>query len=336
MRHLLLIPLSAFLTLPFVAVAEEQDSNMERDPYAVDRQTTDDQTETTFERTSDPQSEEATGDESEYSFEQTGERSETTMERDTGQDVTTQEASFEEQDTAEQDQSTGSERTRSTTVSADQQGQQQNQQQREQGGEPEVARAQFASDVQNREPVDEVSDSFSAGQDPLYFFTEINNGDGETITHVWKHDGEVMAEVPLQVGGSDSWRTWSSKELMPDWDGEWTVEVVDSQGNTLEEQSVHVEGGSQTRVQNVGLEQQSDTDQQDQQRQEAEFEQTSGQQQDTESDFEFEQTEGQEQGAETERTEGEDQQEDDWWQISDQQEQDQQQDDTRDTEERDW
>lgn len=346
MRHLLLISLSAFLTLPFAVVAEEEDTQ-ERDTYTYEREASDDQTETTFERTSDPQSEEAAAEESEYSFEQTGERTETTFEEEgaaEGEDVTREEVSFEEQEASEQDQSEmDSERTRSTTVGFDQQDQQQRGQS-DQGGEPEVARSQFASDVQNREPVDEVSDSFSASEDPLYFFTEIDNGEGETITHRWKHDGEVMAEVPLQVGGDDSWRTWSSKQLMPDWDGEWTVEVVDSQGNVLEEKSVRVEGGQQ--MQNVGFEQESDSDQQ--QDQSAEFEQTSGQQQDTEyevertegqdeTEYEFERTEGQEQEVEVEEVEGEEQQDDDWWQTSDDQQQDdQQQDDAQDTEERDW
>lgn len=113
--------------------------------------------------------------------------------------------------------------------------------------EAEVARAQFTSKVEDREPVDEVSD-FEAQQEPLYFFTEVKNGAGQTITHRWTHDGEVMAEVPLEVG-SDSWRTWSSKEFVPGWDGEWTVEVVDAQGNTLTEESITVET---EQMQNVG------------------------------------------------------------------------------------
>lgn len=112
----------------------------------------------------------------------------------------------------------------------------------------EVARAQFTTEVQNKEPVDEVS-TFPAEQDPLYFFTEVKNAAGQTITHRWKHNGEVMAEVPLQVG-SDSWRTWSSKELIPSWEGEWTVEVVDANGQVIEQQTITVEAPEQTR--NVG------------------------------------------------------------------------------------
>lgn len=130
------------------------------------------------------------------------------------------------------------------------------------GAEPEIERAQFTSEVQNREPVDEVSD-FQAQQEPLYFFTEVKNAAGETITHRWMHNGEVMAEVPLEIG-SDSWRTWSSKEFVPGWDGEWTVEVVDAQGNTLEEASISVET---RQMQNVGYSPDQQGQQQPQQNQ---------------------------------------------------------------------
>lgn len=123
------------------------------------------------------------------------------------------------------------------------------------GQAADVARAQFTSEVRNREPVDEVS-NFEAQSDPLYFFTEVKNAEGQTITHRWLHNGEVMAEVPLDVG-SDSWRTWSSKELMPSWEGEWTVEVVDANGNVLEQQRVSVEAPAQTRDASYSPEQQS-------------------------------------------------------------------------------
>lgn len=109
----------------------------------------------------------------------------------------------------------------------------------QQAGEIEIARAQFASEVREREPVDQ-GEGLTTAQDPIYFFTEVKNAAGETITHRWIHDGEVVAEVPLNVG-SNSWRTWSSKEMLPEWGGEWTVEVLDSQGNVISEESITIE-----------------------------------------------------------------------------------------------
>ena len=42
-----------------------------------------------------------------------------------------------------------------------------------------------------------------------------------------------LPEVRLRVG-SDSWRTWSSKKVMPDWVGEWRVEVIAEDGTMLD------------------------------------------------------------------------------------------------------
>lgn len=302
MRHYLLI--SAVMTLPFAtAVAEEQTTPPEEGAS---------QTETTYEQTGAETT--STGDES---------TPEAIYERDTqtGQDSSTSGVSYEQQsDLSGEASMTGSDRTtgtasttqgspaeeqtgegagqRSSTMSntqevstqqdaTSQQGQSSMQQQgsmqagMESQGEPEIARAQFASDVQEREPVDDVSE-VSSEQSPVYFFTEVENGSGETITHRWTRDGEVIAEVPLEVG-SDKWRTWSSKELTPDMEGELRVEVVDSGGNVLEEASITVEGG--TQMQNVGFQQgqsesqsqqSQDSQQQDQQSQDSQQQDTGG------------------------------------------------------------
>ena len=41
-----------------------------------------------------------------------------------------------------------------------------------------------------------------------------------------------MAEVRHQIG-ANRWRAWSSKRLLPQWEGEWRVSVVDEEGDTL-------------------------------------------------------------------------------------------------------
>ena len=43
--------------------------------------------------------------------------------------------------------------------------------------------------------------------------------------------GEVAA-VFFDVRGP-RWRVWSSKELLPDWIGDWTVEIVTAEGEIL-------------------------------------------------------------------------------------------------------
>ena len=41
-----------------------------------------------------------------------------------------------------------------------------------------------------------------------------------------------MAEVSFETGGQ-RWRVYSSKRLLPDWLGEWTVVLVDGLSNEL-------------------------------------------------------------------------------------------------------
>ena len=94
-----------------------------------------------------------------------------------------------------------------------------------------IARAALTSAVENREPVDSVT-SLSNDNTSLYYFTEVHDMAGQTITHRWEHNGEIMAEVEFQIGGP-RWRVYSSKTLVPSWTGDWKVSAIDAAGNTL-------------------------------------------------------------------------------------------------------
>ncbi|MFW2372371.1 MAG: DUF2914 domain-containing protein [Gammaproteobacteria bacterium] len=98
-----------------------------------------------------------------------------------------------------------------------------------------VARAIFATEIQDREPVDQIG-QLTNDNSVVYFFTEIKGLEGQTITHRWEQGGEVRAEVNFNVGGN-RWRVWSSKNLQPGWLGEWKVSVVDAGGNVLSQES---------------------------------------------------------------------------------------------------
>lgn len=93
-----------------------------------------------------------------------------------------------------------------------------------------VARAQFTSGIENREPVDALR-SIGLDHREVVFFTELRNLDGRAVAHRWIHEGETQAVVDFDVGGP-RWRVWSSKELIPQMQGEWTVEVVDDTGTS--------------------------------------------------------------------------------------------------------
>lgn len=92
----------------------------------------------------------------------------------------------------------------------------------------EVARAVFASDVVDREPIDNIGNTLKvdySGIQKVYFFTDLRGMNGSTVSHRWLLDGQVMADIPFDIGG-DRWRVWSSKRLLPGFEGTWTVQVV--------------------------------------------------------------------------------------------------------------
>lgn len=94
-----------------------------------------------------------------------------------------------------------------------------------------VARAAITSAIEEREPVDNLA-NVTTDTGKIYYFTELRDMEGQVVTHRWEHNGETMAEVEFDVGGP-RWRVYSSKNLMPEWTGEWRVSVVDAAGNVV-------------------------------------------------------------------------------------------------------
>lgn len=95
----------------------------------------------------------------------------------------------------------------------------------------EVARSIITSGVEDREPVSDL-EQVPASHEQIFFFTELRDMTDRSVTHIWKYNNEVMAEVPFNVGGP-RWRVWSSKQMLPGWTGEWQVEVVDDTGAVI-------------------------------------------------------------------------------------------------------
>ncbi len=62
---------------------------------------------------------------------------------------------------------------------------------------------------------------FDAGATAV-FLTRVVDGRGETLRHVWLHEGNVIQTRELAVGSPD-WRTYSTKTLWKQ--GRWTVEA---------------------------------------------------------------------------------------------------------------
>ncbi len=101
-----------------------------------------------------------------------------------------------------------------------------------------VARSVFTSSIDNREPVDTLQ-QMNALEQKVYFFTELRDMEDQTATHRWELNGEVMAEVAFEVKGP-RWRVWSSKNMQPQWVGEWKVSVLNSANEVISETSLNV------------------------------------------------------------------------------------------------
>lgn len=103
-----------------------------------------------------------------------------------------------------------------------------------------VVEAALAAGVENRQPVGAAT-VFSANVGRVYAYTRLAGAAAEgAVTHVWYYAGEVKAQVKLTVG-ADDWRTWSSKTILPQWTGEWLVEVQGADGRVLASLSFRIE-----------------------------------------------------------------------------------------------
>jgi hypothetical protein len=98
-----------------------------------------------------------------------------------------------------------------------------------------VTLAQFTTEIEDQEPVDSIS-FLDTQKSEIIFFTDVQGFAGETLVHRWEYQGQVMSEVPFDVQ-EDHWRGWSSKQLLPDWLGDWTVSVVKSDGEVIAAES---------------------------------------------------------------------------------------------------
>lgn len=93
--------------------------------------------------------------------------------------------------------------------------------------------------IEDRMPVDTGS-VFAPDVDRVWFWTKLTGAaDITTVTHVWMYQGNEMASVELPVKGA-SWRTYSSKAILPMWVGDWQVQVRDAQGNILKSVSFKI------------------------------------------------------------------------------------------------
>lgn len=100
-----------------------------------------------------------------------------------------------------------------------------------------VMRSIFTNGIEDREPVDNMKSTGNTSNQITYF-TELRDMSGQTAKHRWEYNGDVMAEVEFNVRGP-RWRVWSRKSLMPQWEGEWKVSVLNAAGEVISEELIN-------------------------------------------------------------------------------------------------
>jgi hypothetical protein len=95
-----------------------------------------------------------------------------------------------------------------------------------------VAKAVICTGVQDRAPVGEGT-LFPSTVGKIYCYSLILLPEGETtIHHIWYWEDNRMADVPLTVR-APRFRTYSSKQILPQWKGAWRVELTGPDGKVL-------------------------------------------------------------------------------------------------------
>ena len=90
---------------------------------------------------------------------------------------------------------------------------------------PTIQKAVICEKVENRTPWG-IREAYPSTIGNLYCFTQLTEIPSEgMIYHVWYYGNVEIARVGLSIS-PPQWRTHSSKVILPDWKGNWRVEIV--------------------------------------------------------------------------------------------------------------
>lgn len=98
---------------------------------------------------------------------------------------------------------------------------------------PEVTLIETGTGIEDRQLVGEGA-RFEADGGRVYARIVVDNpGPDAALAMVWRRDGRVIQSLPVEVGTSPRWRTWSYKTMRKHDVGQWTVEVLDAEGTAI-------------------------------------------------------------------------------------------------------
>ncbi len=97
---------------------------------------------------------------------------------------------------------------------------------------PLEVEAEICTGIEERMPTDP-ADTLPSAVGQVYCWSKVKGAQDTTaVEHRWFYQDSLMATVELPVR-SPSWRTWSSKRILPSWTGAWEVRITDMAGNIL-------------------------------------------------------------------------------------------------------
>lgn len=96
----------------------------------------------------------------------------------------------------------------------------------------EIIEFLLCKDVIEREPFEPVS-SFSETDEKAWVFARVKNTNGLiTLYFNWYLNEALIAEIPVKVGNSKNWRTYSNVNLRK---GIWRIELINEDKDRLAE-----------------------------------------------------------------------------------------------------
>jgi hypothetical protein len=106
-----------------------------------------------------------------------------------------------------------------------------------------VARDTLAHGVERNRPLRTFESQVTLEGDApttLYYFTELRGMAGETVSHRWLHEGELVSEISIPVDAGWLSDVHSSATIHPRMKGRWQVLVCDATGKILESEQFEV------------------------------------------------------------------------------------------------
>ena len=103
-----------------------------------------------------------------------------------------------------------------------------------QGG-GEVINATFTSNVVDGQPVD-FRQEFINSTPVVYYYGEVVGLTGQTVKLRWSLEGKSKQEASVKVT-SVKQPVWSKMKMQEEWTGDWTVEVVNGQGQVIDQEN---------------------------------------------------------------------------------------------------